>query len=223
MGLRLSCFRGDGGRARGRRCGLRPCRKCGGVRGMAGGFMGLGRRCSRGLRRGCGGRTFWFGRGIQAGFGRKFCRVRGSGAMWMDRLRGLDTGWTFVRTRRLLSGGRVTGIWLCPWPTMPLLRWDPICCATPRRGGLRLLEGQGTFIFSGFRGIEEWAGGTAYPTFCLDIGSSRWRLPVAAKTALVSAGMHGGTPGSPTPPGSASLSMMCTSVWTGAWFMRATG
>ena len=36
---------------------------------------------------------------------------------------------------------------------------------------------------------------------CFEIGSSRIRLPVAAKMALVSAGMNGGTPGSPTPPG----------------------
>jgi hypothetical protein len=35
------------------------------------------------------------------------------------------------------------------------------------------------------------------------IGSSRMRLPVAAKMALQSAGATGGTPGSPTPPNAA--------------------
>ncbi len=37
-------------------------------------------------------------------------------------------------------------------------------------------------------------------------GSSRNRLPVAAKSALATAGAIGGTPGSPTPAGGASLS-----------------
>jgi hypothetical protein len=36
---------------------------------------------------------------------------------------------------------------------------------------------------------------------CFEIGRSRMRLPVAAKIALVNAGVNGGTPGSPTPPG----------------------
>jgi radical SAM superfamily enzyme YgiQ (UPF0313 family) len=38
------------------------------------------------------------------------------------------------------------------------------------------------------------------------IGKRRIRLPVAAKIALHSAGANGGTPGSPTPAGGASLS-----------------
>src|SRR5262249_25516248 len=59
-------------------------------------------------------------------------------------------------------------------------------------------------------------------SFGRDNGSSRTRLPVAAKIALARAAITGGTPGSPTPVGSASLSTMCTLVWTGAVFMRAT-
>src|SRR5579863_38002 len=39
-------------------------------------------------------------------------------------------------------------------------------------------------------------------------GSSRTRLPVAAKIALHRAGTNGGTPGSPTPAGGAVLSTM---------------
>ena len=48
------------------------------------------------------------------------------------------------------------------------------------------------------------------------------RLPVAAKIALHSAGANGGTPTSPIPPGTASLSTMWTWVSRGAAFMRAT-
>src|SRR3981189_3951817 len=44
------------------------------------------------------------------------------------------------------------------------------------------------------------------------MGRRRIRLPVAAKIALPSAGAIGGTPGSPTPPGGASLSTMYTCV-----------
>jgi len=43
-------------------------------------------------------------------------------------------------------------------------------------------------------------------------GSRRRRLPVAAKTAFATAGAITGTPGSPTPPGAASLSMICTTT-----------
>ena len=42
----------------------------------------------------------------------------------------------------------------------------------------------------------------------LETGSSRMRLPVAAKIALHKAGANGGTPGSPTPAGGAVLSTM---------------
>src|SRR6266853_6965207 len=42
--------------------------------------------------------------------------------------------------------------------------------------------------------------------FPADSGSSRIRFPVAAKMALQTAGANGGTPGSPTPAGGASLS-----------------
>ena len=41
-------------------------------------------------------------------------------------------------------------------------------------------------------------------------GNSRMRFPVAAKIALHSAGANAGNPGSPIPPGGASLSTMCT-------------
>ncbi len=43
-------------------------------------------------------------------------------------------------------------------------------------------------------------------------GNSRTRFPVAAKIALQSAGMNGGTPGSPTPAGGAALSTRWTLV-----------
>ena len=42
------------------------------------------------------------------------------------------------------------------------------------------------------------------------IGSFRTRIPVAAKTALATAGASGGSPGSPTPPGVAVLFIICT-------------
>ncbi len=54
------------------------------------------------------------------------------------------------------------------------------------------------------------------------MGSERSRLPVAAKIAFAIAGASGGTPGSPTPPICAPLSMMCTST-SGISFMRTTG
>src|SRR6202140_488902 len=53
-------------------------------------------------------------------------------------------------------------------------------------------------------------------------GNSRTRFPVAAKTALHSAGTNGGTPGSPTPAGGAVLSTICTSTCRGASFILAT-
>src|SRR5690349_9524135 len=49
----------------------------------------------------------------------------------------------------------------------------------------------------------------------LDSGSSRTRVPVAAKIALVSAGTNGGTPGSPIPAGGALLSTIVTLVRRG--------
>ncbi len=45
-----------------------------------------------------------------------------------------------------------------------------------------------------------------FPKLVLESGSSRIRFPVATKIALHSAGINGGTPGSPTPAGGASLS-----------------
>src|SRR6266403_2164264 len=59
------------------------------------------------------------------------------------------------------------------------------------------------------------------PSF--EIGRSLTRLPVAAKMALQSAATNGGTPGSPTPAGGASLSTMYTLVWWGTSLIRATG
>jgi hypothetical protein len=65
-------------------------------------------------------------------------------------------------------------------------------------------------------------GGTnCYANFFL-IGKSRMRLPVAAKIALQIAGGIGGTPGSPTPAGGASLCTRWTRVSIGASFIRAT-
>ena len=55
------------------------------------------------------------------------------------------------------------------------------------------------------------------------IGRVRTRWPVAAKIALHRAGAKGGTPGSPTPPGGASLSTRCTSIALGELAIRATG
>ena len=56
----------------------------------------------------------------------------------------------------------------------------------------------------GLRG--SWWGLARYALF--ERGNSRIRFPVAAKIALQTAGANGGTPGSPTPAGGASLSTM---------------
>ena len=61
---------------------------------------------------------------------------------------------------------------------------------------------------------------TAYVTF--PIGSLRIRLPVAANTALHTAGAVGGTDGSPIPPSESVLGTMWTST-TGISYMRSTG
>src|SRR6516164_2154646 len=53
------------------------------------------------------------------------------------------------------------------------------------------------------------------------IGSLRIRFPVAANTALATAGARGGTPVSPMPPGSRLLGTMCTST-SGASLIRRT-
>src|SRR4029077_18484390 len=53
------------------------------------------------------------------------------------------------------------------------------------------------------------------------IGNLRIRFPVAAKTALATAGAKGGTPVSPMPPGTSLLAMMCTSI-SGASLIRKT-
>ena len=54
--------------------------------------------------------------------------------------------------------------------------------------------------------------GTLETRYVFDSGNSRTRFPVAAKIALHTAGANGGTPGSPTPAGGASLSTMYTLV-----------
>ena len=51
-------------------------------------------------------------------------------------------------------------------------------------------------------------------------GMLRRRAPVAAKSAAASAGAIVGVGGSPTPPGSASLCMMCASITGGACVIR---
>ena len=61
-----------------------------------------------------------------------------------------------------------------------------------------------------------------HTSFAFDSGNSRKRFPVAANTALHNAGANGGTPGSPTPAGGASLSTMCTSTLRGARSMRVS-
>ena len=53
-------------------------------------------------------------------------------------------------------------------------------------------------------------------------GNLRSLFPVAANTALATAGAVGGSPGSPVPVGSAALGMMCTSM-TGISLMRNSG
>src|SRR6516162_1107007 len=48
---------------------------------------------------------------------------------------------------------------------------------------------------------------------CLTIGSERRRFPVAAKTALATAGAIGGVPGSPIPPGCSAPPMIDTEIF----------
>src|SRR5207247_7072424 len=62
----------------------------------------------------------------------------------------------------------------------------------------------------------------AYTNFWRESGSSRTRLPVAAKIAFPRAARTGGSPGSPTPVGNASLCTRWTFTWRGASFIRAT-
>lgn len=61
-----------------------------------------------------------------------------------------------------------------------------------------------------------------YPdlSWALSIGSFRTRLPVAAKIALVTAGITADVPGSPTPPGASALLTRWTSI-KGASLMRS--
>ena len=53
-------------------------------------------------------------------------------------------------------------------------------------------------------------------------GSLRSRLPVAANTALATAGLISAVPGSPMPPGFSVLATMCMSIF-GDSGMRTTG
>src|SRR5688572_27433288 len=57
---------------------------------------------------------------------------------------------------------------------------------------------------------------------CFDIGNVRTRFPVAAKIAPVSAGIAGGSAGSPRPVGAKFVFRKCTSIG-GAWRMRSSG
>ncbi len=59
-------------------------------------------------------------------------------------------------------------------------------------------------------------------SFCLESGSVRIRLPVAAKIALQRAGMTGGSAGSPRPVVGKSVFRKCTSTG-GACGMRSNG
>src|SRR6266700_1940370 len=56
---------------------------------------------------------------------------------------------------------------------------------------------------------------------CRSNGSVRMRLPVAAKTALASAGAVTAVPGSPIPPGASLLRTRCTSI-AGVSLIRST-
>ncbi len=58
----------------------------------------------------------------------------------------------------------------------------------------------------------ELGRGTLETRYAFESGNSRIRFPLAAKIALQTAGANGGTPGSPTPAGGASLSTMWTFV-----------
>src|SRR4029077_13663363 len=53
-------------------------------------------------------------------------------------------------------------------------------------------------------------------------GSVCSRIPVAARTALATAGAIGGVPGSPTPEGGFVEGTMCTSIARGMSLMRST-
>src|SRR5690606_13214373 len=58
---------------------------------------------------------------------------------------------------------------------------------------------------------------------CFASGRERMRLPVAAKIALHSAGITGGSGGSPRPVGGLSVLRKCTSISGGAWVSRSNG
>src|SRR6266851_7033604 len=101
--------------------------------------------------------------------------------------------------------------------------------ATPRRRGWFLLD---TVVPTASPGCSRqarpparaWAeGAPSVHTGCFNavasIGSFRRRLPVAAKTALVTAGTMAEVPVSPIPPGGSELWTMWTST-AGASFMR---
>ena len=65
-----------------------------------------------------------------------------------------------------------------------------------------------TFISASLKCSGMFWAARVYASLVLRIGSWRIRLPVAAKMALQMAGAIGGTPGSPTPAGGASLGTM---------------
>ena len=71
----------------------------------------------------------------------------------------------------------------------------------------------------GFRNSCARSAQTAFSS-CFAIGSERIRFFVSAYSALATAGPIGGTPGSPTPVGSAEDGTICTST-LGISFMRS--
>ena len=83
---------------------------------------------------------------------------------------------------------------------------------------------RGAYISRIFRSLPNGRGSDrGYPAKAFLIGSSRMRLPVAAKIAAVIAGAITGAPGSPTPACGAFESTIVTSIFRGACFKRATG
>ena len=62
------------------------------------------------------------------------------------------------------------------------------------------------------RGVSSEGDVTRRIQALIRIGSERIRVPVRLETAFATAGAMGGVPGSPTPPGSAPLSMTWVSM-----------
>src|ERR1700730_12973846 len=129
----------------------------------------------------------------------------------------------------------IDAFWLIAWVSLLgillilLLRPAPPKLLIPSREGHEF----GRFWFGD--GIPDWyektfrdahstrettrQEGQAVPA--VEKGSTRWRLPVAAKTALATAGPIGATPGSPTPVGASVEGTIWTSTF-GMSSMRRT-